>query len=233
MLRTIDILANILASNVKQRYRRAEADEAPYAIDDLEAIARANDFKDCPHSERDAAMSLAAIMLESKEGVASHWVPRADALTLEAEDDIETLAEITARKAIVGYEPVPSDIVKDCDRSGSMCESGELAQVTLTREAFASNASHWHTFASDEVYWQVFDRACELLNELGQNIESLWWPDQEPELPFDAEPPVTIVSAERGERPSQGPADKHVNLAMSYGRPDNVSPKDPEQNNPT
>ena len=149
-----------------------------------------------------SAVCWACLELEPTEGAGSRWVPRPGALTLDDEDDVDVLAKIFALKAVEGYAPVPGDIVKDC-RDHQMRESGELAQVVITREAFACNATHWHTFASDEIYWRVFDRTCELLNELSKNIEGLWWLDPEPELPFDADPPHVEIRKDENRPPSK------------------------------
>jgi hypothetical protein len=99
-----------------------------------------------------------------------------------AEDDIETLAEITARKAIEGYEPVPHYIVKEVGRNSSMLESWELVGAVIT---------------ADAIHEQVFDGACELLDAWNAD-GSLWWPKAEPEPPFDDPPREDTETGENG-----------------------------------
>jgi hypothetical protein len=187
--REIKILATILTAKVQARYRPATADEEPYALDDREAIIRVNDL--LPFSELpDAAIILARIALEPEEGVASRWVPRADALNPDAEDDIETLAEIIARKAVAGYEPVPYYVVKELGRSGGMLESVELVDAVITPDEFTSDA----------VGQQVCDQACERLDEWNDDGTGLWWQTEPEELPLDDLPLADTETGKGGDQ---------------------------------
>jgi hypothetical protein len=181
--RTLKILATIYADAVRDRYRSATPDEAPYALTDEEAVVRANDLPFDRELDA-AATTLACIMLEPTEGVESRWVPRTDALSLDAEDDIETMAEIFARKAIRGYEPVPYQIVKEIGRNSSMLESGELAYDTLDSG----------DFTSEEVFQRVFDETYAIIEEWNESNGGLWWretePEPEPELLLDDNPRI-------------------------------------------
>ena len=99
--------------------------------------------------------------------------------------DIDEQAEIIAREAVAGYEPVPYRILKEIGTLNNMCESAELVEDTMGDS---------DAFASDEIYQQVFDHACALLDTWHDGGgETLWWPETEPEsmLPDDADdPPV-------------------------------------------
>ena len=74
----INDLATTFAAKVQARYRPATPDEAPHALDDFDAIVRANDLPfDYEKSDLyDEAVILACVMLEPAEGVMPRWVPR-------------------------------------------------------------------------------------------------------------------------------------------------------------
>jgi hypothetical protein len=191
--REIKILATAFAARVRDRYRPATPDEEQYALDDREAVVRANTL---PFDREldDAAITLACLLLEPVEGVASRWVPRADTLSLDAnaEDDIETLAGIIAHAATTGYEPVPYAIATEFEiASGISSNSRELVADSINSAEFTTTA----------LYELVFDRACTLLDRWNGEA-GLWWTVEEPELPFDREldaanPPLTIISTEK------------------------------------
>jgi hypothetical protein len=80
----INDLATTFAAKVQARYRPATPDEAPHALDDFDAIVRANDLPfDYEKSDLyDEAVILARVMLEPTEGVMPCWVPRTGKLHL-------------------------------------------------------------------------------------------------------------------------------------------------------
>jgi hypothetical protein len=176
--RQIKVLAITLVGEIWSRYKPAAPDEEPHALTSEEAIARVNTLAFCAdRTLHEAAETLAATNLEGTKGMATRWVPRAAALSLDAEDDIETLAEIIAHKAIQGYEPTPYQIVKEVGENSNMLESAELVDAYVDSDAFLSDA----------IYQRVFDSACALLDEWNNNA-GLWWPE-EPGLPLDDPPP--------------------------------------------
>jgi hypothetical protein len=75
-------LATTFVAKVQACYRPATSDEAPHALDDSDAIMRANGLPfDYDKSDLyDDAVSLACVMLEPAEGVMPRWVPRTDPL---------------------------------------------------------------------------------------------------------------------------------------------------------
>ena len=77
-------LATTFVAKVQVRYRPATSDEAPHALDDFDAIVRANDLPfDYEKSDLyDEAVILACVMLEPTEGVMPCWVPRTGKLHL-------------------------------------------------------------------------------------------------------------------------------------------------------
>jgi hypothetical protein len=99
------------------------------------------------------------------------WVPRTKALSLDDEDDIETLAKIIARKAIEGYVPVPYYIVKEIERNSDMLESEELVANILDSD----------TFTSEVIFQHVFDAVRTIIDEWDESNGGLWWPKIEPE----------------------------------------------------
>ena len=107
----------------------------------------------------------------------NHAEIRADALSADDEDGIEAQAEIVARKAIVGWEAVPLQIVEEGGETAGMFESEELVDAVLPVDAFASDAVHQ----------RVFIRAVELLNTWSS---ARLWQEEEPapELPPDDGP---------------------------------------------
>jgi hypothetical protein len=176
--RLIRILANQFVAQVQARYRPATPDEVPFALSTDDAVGRIDRPRD---AETIPATVLAAITLDE---VSEHWVPRTDALSADAKDDIETLAEIIARKAIVGYEPVPYAIATEFEiASGISSNSRELVADSIKSAEFTATA----------VYELVFDRACALLDSWNGEA-GLWWTV---ELPFDGDPPLTIISTEK------------------------------------
>ena len=66
-----------------------------------------------------AAITLACIELEPTEGAASRWIPRIDALDPNNKEDVELLATITARKAIINHEPVPYEFLEKIGKAAS------------------------------------------------------------------------------------------------------------------
>ena len=76
----IQRLADIIRPQAQARYRPATSDEYPHALDDEDAIVRANDLPfDYEKSNLyDEAVSLACCLLEPAEGVMLRWVPRTD-----------------------------------------------------------------------------------------------------------------------------------------------------------
>jgi hypothetical protein len=76
----ISDLATTFVAKVQARYRPATSDEYPHALDDDDAIVRANDLPfDYEKSDLyDEAVSLACCLLEPAEGVVLRWVPRTD-----------------------------------------------------------------------------------------------------------------------------------------------------------
>jgi hypothetical protein len=171
----INDLATTFVAKVQARYRPATSDETPHALDDGDAIVRANDlpFDYAKSDLYDEAAIQACVLLEPAEGVMPRYVPRADALSADAEDDIETLAEILARAAIAGYEPVPYSITKEVEANSNMSESGELVADILDSDAFTSEV----------IFQRVFDATCAIVDEWNESNGGLWWPKTEPEPP--------------------------------------------------
>ena len=83
----INDLATAFVAKVQARYRPATSDEILHALDDFDAIVRANDLPfDYEKSDLyDGAVILACVMLEPAEGVMLRWVPRTDEPLLAAD----------------------------------------------------------------------------------------------------------------------------------------------------
>jgi hypothetical protein len=170
----IDDLATTFVAKVHARYRPATYDEAPHALDDSDAIIRANGlpFGYEKSDLYDEAVISACVMLEPAEGVMLSWVPRTNKLSIDANDDIETLAKIFAHKAIAGYEPVPYHITKEVRPNSNMFESGELVANILDSD----------DFTSEVIFQRVFDATCAIVDEWNASNGGLWWPKTEPDL---------------------------------------------------
>jgi hypothetical protein len=156
--REIKILATAFAARVRDRYRPATPDEEQYALDDREAVVRANTLPFDRELDA-AAITLACIMLEPEEGVESRWVPRTDALSLDvdAKDDIETLAEIIARKAIINHEPVPYEFLEKVGEGGEWWDpSFGLIDAVLAPEVPVPEA----------IYAMVFRPRCRIAQRM-------------------------------------------------------------------
>jgi hypothetical protein len=166
----IERQANLLVDAIHARYRVASRDE-PHALDDDEVIARVSDTP-----VDDDVYMRACCLLEPTEGVVPRWVPRTRKLSLDAEDDIETLAKIIAHKAIKGYTPVPYYIFKEVEQNNSMFESEELVADILDSD----------DFTSEVIFDRVFNAACTIIDEWNESNGGLWW-DIEPEPPIEQE----------------------------------------------
>jgi hypothetical protein len=165
MLDTVTLLAGMLARNVRVRYRPAQADEVPYALDHTEALTRANDFGGGTGSEQyTAAAAVAVTQLTCEQPPTERWVPRIEMLNYDHDDydDIGLLAEITARKASVGYQPVQYAIANADEMESGMLPSAELASMGVPE-----------SFASAEVRTLVLDRAYEILDRWS-GCSGLW-----------------------------------------------------------
>jgi uncharacterized protein YacL (UPF0231 family) len=171
----INDLATTFVAKVQARYRWATCDESSHALEDDDAIVRANDLPfDYEKSDLyDEAVSQACVLLEPAEGVMPRWVPRTNKLSFDADDDIETLANIFAHKAIAGYEPVPYQIVKEAPNNNVFESSEELVANILDSDAFTSEV----------IFQRVFDATCAIVDEWNESNGGLWWPKTEPEPP--------------------------------------------------
>ena len=171
-------LAEILVNRVQARYRWADATsgEERYALDDDDAIVRANDLPlDYDKSDLyDEAVALACCLLEPAEGVMPRYVPRTNKLSFDADDDIETLAKIFAHKAIAGYEPVPYSIVK---------EAPNILSDTMLSEELVADILDSDDFTSEVIFQRVFDETYAIVDEWNASNGGLWWPKTEPEPP--------------------------------------------------
>jgi hypothetical protein len=186
--REIKILATAFATKARARYRLATPDEED-VLSDEEAIVRANTLPFDRELDA-AAITLACIELEPTEGAASRWIPRIDALDPNNKEDVELLATITARKAIINHEPVPYEFLEKIGEGGEWWDTSfDLIDAVLAPEVPVPEAT----------YAMVFDRAVELLNAWSGDANGFWWrtTEPEPELPFDGDPPLTIISTEK------------------------------------
>jgi hypothetical protein len=164
-------LATGYVAEVHKRYRIADTDEAPYALDTLEAIARANKLNGTRSELQVGGVAWAHLELD---GTGSGWVPRPEMLGVDDKDDINVLAEITAYRVTRDFEPISH--LKEYGPLDDMFESGELVgNVVIADDSPVADA--------------ICARTRELIDQLHGSTGGLWQPKLEPEFPFDAEPP--------------------------------------------